>query len=377
MKKESILNQAHLMPFIYEGFVMDTDDPMQEGRLKIWIPTIDGESYTISTLPWATYASPLAGTTVNFPAGRNKDVSNGPVAYGFWAIPKINATVYVFFINGNFTRRVWFANSFDHQRNRSLPAGRNTWMDDPTKVGPFTDTEEPLQPAYKNARAAGIDSFERQVAQSRTEKNGADGYSPSMADPSYKDPQTYCWTTPGHNTIIMSDNATDCKIRIKSCEGNQIVLDDSNGRVYISSALGNTWLELNEDGNVYVYAGKSFSVHAQGDINMTAGGNLNMAAGGAVNIISGTSTSISAGGNININSSASTVLSSCANLDMTGNANVRIQSGQQMGLTGTAGLFQTASEIHLNGPTAPLPECAGSASPPSIIPSHEPFGGRQ
>jgi uncharacterized protein (DUF2345 family) len=175
----------------------------------------------------------------------------------------------------------------------------------------------------------------------------------------------------------MSDSATDCKIRIKSCEGNQIVLDDSNGRVYISSALGNTWLELNEDGNVYVYAGKSFSVHAQGDINMTAGGNLNMAAGGAVNIISGTSTSISAGGNININSSASTVLSSCANLDMTGNANVRIQSGQQMGLTGTAGLFQTASEIHLNGPTAPLPECAGSASPPGIVPSHEPFGGRQ
>ena len=357
---------------------MDTDDPLQMGRLKIWVPAIDGENYLISDLIWAEYASPLAGFTNDFPAGRNKVMSKGPVAYGFWGVPKLNAQVLVFFLNGEASRRFWFASFFDHQRNRSLPAGRNTTITDPTIIGPLTDSENPLQPAYDNIRKAGLSgsAYERQVAQARTDKNGADGYFESMADKSYKDPQTYCWVTPGHNMIIMSDNATDCKIRMKSCEGNQLILDDARGRVYISTALGNSWLELNEDGNIYVYAGQSMSIRAQGDINLTANGNINMAAGGEVNIISGSNTNISAGGSINISSSGSTVLSTCGNIDLNSSTNVRLSAATQVGITGTGGLLMTASEIHMNGPAAPLPGCAGTANPPSTAPTHEPFTGR-
>lgn len=374
MKKDTLRDNAHLFPFIYEGFVMDTDDPLQMGRLKIWVPAVDGENYSISNLTWAEYASPMAGITNNFPAGRNKKVSNGPVAYGFWSIPKINARVVIFFLNGNASRRFWFASFFDHQRNRSLPAGRNASMDK-SKVGPLTDTEQPLEPAYSNLRAAGLtgSGFERQVAQARTEKNGADGYAPSMADDSYKDSQTYCWTTPGHHTIIMNDLDSNCRIRIKSCEGNQVLLDDTNGKIYVSTALGNTWVELNEDGNIYIYGGKNISVRAQEDINLTANGDINMAAGGEVNVISGGNTNVSAGGTINITSSGSTVLSSCGNIDMTGQLAVNIMSNTTMGLTGTNGILQTGKEIHLNGPLSQIPACAGSANSPGIQPTHEPF----
>lgn len=354
---------------------MSTEDPMQMGRLKVWIPSIDGENYVISNLGWTEYATPFGGITHDFPAGRNKKVSKGPVAYGFHALPKINAQVLCFFLNGEPSRRFWFACYFDHQRNRSLPAGRNLSMDG-TKAGPLTDTEEHLEPAYSNLRSAGLagSSFERTVAQPRTEKNGADGYAPSMADSSYMESQTFCWTTPGHHTIIMSDLDSHCRIRIKSCEGNQLLFDDTTGRVYVSTALGNSWVELNEDGNIYVYGGKSVSIRAQEDINLSASGNINMAAGGEVNIISGSNTNISAGGSISISSGGgSTTLSACANIDLIGNTNVRISAVNQIGLTGTAGILQTASEIHMNGPKAMLPECGATATRPSIIPTHEPF----
>ena len=70
------------------------------GRLKIWCPALDGEHYNISHLPWSEYCSPFAGITQDFPAGPGKKVSNGPVAYGFWALPKLNAQVLVFLLNG-------------------------------------------------------------------------------------------------------------------------------------------------------------------------------------------------------------------------------------------------------------------------------------
>jgi hypothetical protein len=380
----NVFNNTTLLPYIVEGFVMDTDDPQQMGRLKVWCPGVDGETYDINTLPWAEYASPLAGFTNNFPAGRNKTISKGPVPYGFWSLPKLNAQVLVFFLNGEANRRFYFASFFDLQRNRGLPAGRNTSMD--TKLhGPLTDTEEPLEPAHTNLKAAFGDlsnpiaemlgTKERQVAEARTQKTGADGYSPSAADPdNYKESQSHCWVTPGHHMITMSDTDSHCRIRIKSCEGNQILMDDTNGRIYISSALGNSWVELNENGEVHVYSGRSVSVRAQTDINFYADNNINIEAGNEVNIISGQNMNMSSGSNINILSSGgSTVLSACANIDLTSQQSIRILSNDILGLKGTSGIIQTGAEIHLNGQSAPEPDCALSATSPGIIPTHEPF----
>ena len=39
------------MPFIMEGLVVATDDPDQMGRVKVWVPSLDGENYEIVSLP--------------------------------------------------------------------------------------------------------------------------------------------------------------------------------------------------------------------------------------------------------------------------------------------------------------------------------------
>lgn len=376
-------------PYITDGFVLDTSDPLQMGRLKIWCPAIDGEFYNISHLPWAEYCSPFAGITNDFPAGPRKQKSKGPVAYGFFALPKLNAQVLVFLLNGDPNRRFYMGSFFDHQRNRSLPAGRNITRDR-LKHGPFTDLEERLEPEHTNLKIAfgikdddyqglanplaqQLGSFERTVAQAQTNKDGLDGYAQSAADPeNYKDPQTYCWITPGHHKIIMNDGAADCKVRISTCEGHQILMDDTNNRIYIQTALGNNWIELSGDGQIFIYSGESVSVHAEKDFNVFAGRNINLEAEKMVNIKSGAETRITAGNTLHLKSAgAGTILSSCEGIDFNATGDFKISSDATIHIKAGSNIIEEGAQIHLNGPSAAKASCSASAYSPSIIPEHE------
>jgi|688.fasta_scaffold13800_11 hypothetical protein len=394
---KSILNryQNHF-PFITNGFVMDTDDPNQMGRMKVWCPALDGESYNISQLPWAEYAAPFGGVTNDFPAGRNRKAPKGPVPYGFYCLPKLNSQVLVFLLNGNPNRRFFFAAAYDLHRNRGLPSGRNKKPDE-TTVGPFTDSYDPLEPAYSNLRAAfngdvsnpiaqtrGVS--ERQVAQPKLHPDGNEGYAPAAADPTeYLDPQTYCWVTPGHHVITMNDTADNCRIRVKTCEGNQIILDDTNERIYISTASGNTWVELDEDGHIHMYGAKSISVRAEEDINLAAGRNINLEAKTGINIKSEADTRVQ-GGNVHIKAGATLAATGCT-LDLVGTKTrltgdtVDIKSLGLFAMQGskiTAAVETTPTDADkderiLPGGPAAAGECAQEASGASIVPSHEPF----
>ncbi|MEM2159676.1 MAG: hypothetical protein QXN55_01825 [Candidatus Nitrosotenuis sp.] len=383
MAKKHILDNAKFQnPFIMEGFVMANDDPSQMGRCKIWCPSLDGENYNIVTLPWAEYASPLAGVTNDFPAGREATPNKGWASYGFWAIPKIGAQVLLFLLNGNPARRFYFASFFDLHRNRSIPTGRN--KNDQNKPGPWTDIYEPLQPAFDNLRAQfqnQVEStqcitrggFELQAAQAQTIKDGTDGYTPSAADPQkIKDPQTYCFVTPGHHALIMTDDKAHCRVRFKTTAGAQVILDDTNERIYVSTAKGNTWVELDEDGHVHIYGSASISVRAEQNINLTADQNISIEAGGTVDIKSGGVMRVSAGRSFNLSSGGSVLATACEKMGLTGNSGF-LALGSEMHLTGVGGVFVTGPSIDLNGPAASSPPCPEKAVSPLIIPEHEPW----
>ena len=284
---------SNAFPFITDGIVKDTNDPLQMGRVRIWCPTLDGENFDVEILPWAEYATPFGGVTNNFKAGRNKAETGGPVSYGFWALPKIGSQVLVFLLNGDNNRRFYFAGYFGLCRNRSIPAGRN--VNNSGATGPWSDSYDKLQPAYDNLRTAfqgNVESsqaktrgaFDRQVAQARTEKDGTDGYATSAVDSSYLDSQTYCFVTPGHHVFLMDDSPDNCRIRLKTCEGNQVIIDDTNERIYISTSKGKTWVELDEDGHVHVFGSESISMRAGKDVNIYADRNVNIEAGNNINL---------------------------------------------------------------------------------------------
>jgi uncharacterized protein (DUF2345 family) len=130
-------------------------------------------------------------------------------------------------------------------------------------------------------------------------------------------------------------------------------LDDANERIYISTAKGNSWIELDQDGRVHLYASDSVSVSTGGNFNVTAVGNINLDAGGDVNI--------QAGGALK--------LAGCGTANLSG-AGVNLESSAAFNVLAAGTLLQTASAIHLNGPGASAAECPAT---PDTTPTHEPW----
>jgi hypothetical protein len=398
-----------LIPFIHEGQVVQTDDPDQMGRVKIWIPAIDGETFDVSRLPWADYASPLAGFTVDYPAGEGTE-NNAHTAYGFWAIPKIGATVVCFFLAGDPRRRFYFASTVRLHRNRSLPAGRN--VDGYANNGPFGDAGDgsglqfnKIEPSYTNLRDQFQDrvneseaqtrgAYERQVAQPNFDKDGSEGYSRSPipgADGQYLDSQTYCFVTPGRNAVIMQDDLANARLRLKTANGHQVILDDANERIYVSSDKGKSWLEMDSDGHVHIFGAASYSVRAAEDINFYADKNINLEAGLSINLKStGGDIKISTEKNLHLKSNGKSLFSACGTMNVSSEKNLylfgaSVDVSSEGDVTATAGRDMDlkasntklgGGRIDLNGPTprsAEKGECADNAEQPSIVPGHEPW----
>lgn len=391
-----------------EGQVVNTSDPDQMGRVKVWVPALDGDSFDVAALPWTEYASPLFGFTVDLPAGAGTSTNNGHNSYGIWAIPKMGATVLVFCLNGDPLRRFYFASTVRLHRNRSLPAGRNS--DELGNLGPTGDAGDGsgklnvVEPAWSNLReqfqnkvgasqAVTRGAWERQVAQPGKNKDGLDGYAKTpLAGESYLDPQTYCWVTPGHHAIIMQDDPKSARFRIKTAEGSQVILDDANERIYVSTAKGKTWIELDQDGHVHIYGSQSISMRAGEDINFYADKNFNVEAGQAINMkaIKG-DISLTTGASLNLSATKDALISACAafgvtaktSLSLTSDSKFDVKASGPAKITGTGvdvsggqSIKMTAGKIDLNGPEAQKAEAAKEpcqADSPPIIPAHEPW----
>jgi hypothetical protein len=360
------LQGHHQIFYTTVGIVQDTNDPAQMGRVRVYCPSIDHEDYTIDDLPWAQYLSPVGGTIKNMHAGPNEDISYGPTAYGFWGIPKLGATVLIQFVNGDPNYRVWTGCIYPLQGQRGLPGGRGADITQPPAtrpLGPFSDSYEPILPGKANQAEAGLDSnyyytrggYERQVAQATTNKDGTEGYSANInrTDPTDLDSQTYSWTSPGHHFISMQDAPQFCRMRFKTTTGHQIILDDTNERIYISTSVGNSWLEMDKDGHVQVYAAQSLSFTTGGDFNVTATGSFAVQAA-SIQMTGSSGVAITSGVDVNINSGCATLVTAGDNIELGSGANI-IQQGTQ---------------IHLNsmGTTA-----AAVAAKPALAPTHEPW----
>jgi len=121
------------------------------------------------------------------------------------------------------------------------------------------------------------------------------GYGVSQQDPdsSYQttkginyDSMIYSWTSPGFHSFSMDDRHENARIRIRTTSGHQIIMDDTNERIYVSTAGGETWIELDQAGNIDIYASKDISTHAGGDINFTTDKTFRVQAQEGIHMIS-------------------------------------------------------------------------------------------
>ena len=320
------------------GVVIDTNDPQQMGRVRARVNAYGDTIYdAVSQIPWCLAISPLAGMVQKNSFTRGPDLSEnldsssiGPIPYGFFNTPKCGSLVIVACLDGDPTTRIWLGCIHVEQTVHGIPHGR--YFYDPeglvergitqpgTPEGPLSSSEDRIQPLYNNQSkvfksrvknfewrtrgadhsVAGLTKEWRDLNNFISEKaddedyqfteedanvlNSRMGYQKSRLEPDLLfestganfDPQVYCWVTPGFHAISMDDSAVNCRMRFRTTTGHQIILDDTNERIYISTNLGENWVEMDSDGSVDIWASQKVSIHSASDINLTADKTIRM-----------------------------------------------------------------------------------------------------
>ena len=66
--------------------------------------------------------------------------------------------------------------------------------------------------------------------------------------------------------FIMDDgdaNGDSNIMRLRTSTGHQILMDDKKGIVYVATASGNAWIEMDNTGNTNMFSAGNFSVHCE------------------------------------------------------------------------------------------------------------------
>lgn len=439
MRKTSGSADYNQVPHLMMGVVKNNADPMQMGRLQVFIPALDSEGWELENLPWAMYVSPFGGVTANFKVGREKQLFPNISAYGMWMVPKNGAQVLCGCLAGNPEVRFWLGCLWQPELNRTIPFTVDDLKSDLDQSGIYPQQPVPFLMSNMNEAGLGPGSplfptrgYERSVAFPQNQADGkptTNGYYTKPIESDKADSQTYAITTPGRHFFVMSDVDTECRIRLRSTEGHQVIIDDSNERIYISTAKGRNWVEVDEDGRIHIYAKDEINIHTEDDLNIRSDKNINIKAKQKVNIKSETSsvnvqaqTDINlravsgswkteagqdislkaAGGTLKAESKGSLNLSSTSDQAfLTGRQNVHLQSisgdvrvkGQNIHELATADIRLTSQALHLlrsiqhtnPAPGTPSPSpavaatpAAGAASvddlnPKMVEPEHEPW----
>lgn len=105
----------------------------------------------------------------------------------------------------------------------------------------------------------------------------------------------------GHQ-IVMDDLPDSQLMRLRTSKGMQILLCDTGDFLYMSTATGKTWIEIDDTGNCMIFAHSSVSIHSEQDFNMTCDRDFNLHVGGNYNsIVNGdTRMRMNKGGNITV-----------------------------------------------------------------------------
>ena len=385
------------------GVVVDTNDPQQMGRVRVVCPQW-GDSYRtpVEDLPWASYVSPFGGQISVGTRGSGISESDGGVSYGMWAIPKVSAQVIVMCVDGDPRLRVYMGCIFDQLTPHTMPHGR--WMydghpglesvgSDPTPHGPYTSREHVIEPLTTNLQQAfggqGDPNYEWRSRASdysvssvdvsqlagtysnvQDDKNIAyedwystQGYGTSRTDPHATsaftdknyDSTIYSWTTPGFHAFSMDDRQENCRMRLRTTSGHQILMDDTNERIYIATAKGNNWIEMDQAGNIDIFTTNKVNVRAQQDINFTSDGTVRMYGATGIHMVSG--------GDIRMDALQGDVHVKGTNIRGHASQNVNLQSDQDINIKSGATLnLSSATTVNVNSGTDLLLTATGSAS---------------
>lgn len=290
------------------GFVVAVNDPQEMGRVRVACPALgDPNPYVSSSVdfenfPWASPLNAFAGSTAARKRGPEEHETDGFVAYGSHNPPPPNSMLLIACVDGDSQYRIYLGGLNAQFQNHTLPHGRFI-VRDGILDGPLSSTEQPIQPLYDNltemfgtrdnhewiSRGADYSASavpptvlkdlvselpdDKQVdftLPDGTTITFTQGYSENRVNGESKENSVYSQTTPGFHSWSMDDRIENCRVRIRSSTGHQILLDDTNERLFIGTNKGKSWAELDSKGNFDLFSARRLSIHGAEDLNLVS-----------------------------------------------------------------------------------------------------------
>jgi hypothetical protein len=367
---------------IYRGIVVNAEDPDGLGRVKVHVaalygsvePGLDAGTNNDSEASylgahWCQCALPTT-------SGTTQVANGGQAAYGInGPRPGIDNQVLVAFGSDASSGTV-IGVLPDINRTKNTAAGPRVGVSADGTVSPAV-TE-----VGRNAERSSENPPEHPIAE-RIREQGLDkdrvrGINRSSVGEGQGATRPLGITTPAGHHLVMEDGIGDGEtvdavgVRLRSAGGAQILMDDSNGLIYIINRNGTSWVEMNRNGDIDIYCAKSLNIGTPGDINMTAGGSINMQAGRALNLQANGATGVK-------------IAAPSGSVDIFAHSNLQLQADANGNIRVGGNLRTTAPRIDLNGPpalaaqTPVINELAGNTgatqSIATRVPEAEPWNG--
>jgi hypothetical protein len=115
-----------------------------------------------------------------------------------------------------------------------------------------------------------VDALHETMAENETDDwvkkvMGAHGYdwSSNKSIGSFLASKVFGFVTPGFHSIIFDDRAFNSRISLRTASGHQMIFDDTNERIYLSTSNGKSWVEMDKSGNIDMFSEKRFSLFAK------------------------------------------------------------------------------------------------------------------
>lgn len=392
---------------IYVGEIKQIIAGSRDGSVKVYIPVFGGDPDDAAGWMQVSYASPFLGSTTG--PNKNLQANLYEVAqqsYGFFMTPPDPGNlVLCCFPPGRGSVGVWFACLSNNLSKYTIPAvaPSTSWENidpyslqqgsgqqlagsvvpgTPYPVGDFNDKNpstsksdwiknlRPINPvAAAQLIRSGLDkditrgaitsSIQRDPISSVFGFNTPGRPVPAQDTKNVQDLKqkiaagTFALPTvtarmPGHS-LVMDDGDLYGKndlIRLKTAAGHQIMMNDSEGFVYISNSTGTAWVELTKEGDVLIYNSRDLSVRSSGNIQLHSDRDVMINANrylrmkGTVVEIEGTNfTSIVGKQQLSLFGGQTS---------LKGRSRVAVNSGGTMSLTAAGGMQLKASTIGLN-----------------------------
>jgi hypothetical protein len=290
-----------ISPGPYIGTVKANVDRKRSGRVQVYIPELGGDPADDAAWKTVDYLSPFYTVTPPFDS-RNTD----PQSSGLWfASPDVGVSVMCIFVNGDPSRGYWIGCVPDWPSMHMMPGISHDiadgtdplkeWNDKDQSPDAYTDfyqkAQTPLDYQQKAYQTQGIDQDKHRnpgtstaFRESPSRVFGISTPGPPMdRDPviePYDDKhgtlKIYYPERMGGHTFVMDDGNIDGenrRLRLRSTAGHMMLMHDEVDKefIYIMNHNGKAWVEIDKEGDVYVYSQRDIKITAMRDMFVEVG----------------------------------------------------------------------------------------------------------